>query len=123
MLALRTRITGLAAASALLVTPMAASAAGTGGSSGTAAAAQQAPPQTPWLTLSMLSPSGTIGLGGAAAQAGASESPPPPPPPNGYDNSHPPYPVIGLWLAEFAVAVYLLTKNHHGHVSFPNSPG
>jgi hypothetical protein len=87
-----------------------------------AAAAPQAS-QASWLTLSMLTPTGAIGLAGAAAQPAADVPPPPPPP--GYENSNRtlPLPVIAIWLAEIALAVYILTKNHHGHFVFPNSPG
>jgi hypothetical protein len=68
----------------------------------------------------MLSPSGAIGLAGAAAQP-ASDVPPPPPDGNAYRGV--PLPVIGIWLAEVALAIYILTRNHHGRLSFPNSPG
>jgi hypothetical protein len=72
----------------------------------------------------MLSPAGSIGLAGAAAQP--AEAPPPPPPPgvvveeNGYHGV--PLPVIGIWLAGIALAVYIATKSHHGRFIFPVSP-
>ena len=71
-----------------------------------------------WLTLSMLTPSGSIGLAGAAVQ------PPNPsdnlPPPQADDNRRPPIPVIAIWLAEIALAIYILTKHHHGRVFLPH---
>ena len=92
----------------------------------TAATAAPAPiasnPQTSWLTRSMLTPGGAIGLGGAAVQL------PPPdsaPPPHAYGAAPtPPVPVIAIWLATLATAVYILTREHHGHFFFPprNSP-
>ena len=94
-----------------------------------AAAPPAAPPQATaasWLTLSMLTPAGAIGLAGTAAQPNANEAPPPPPPPGpppGNAVSGVPLPVIGLWLAEIAVAVYILTRHHHGRFIFPVSPG
>ena len=102
----------------------------------TAAVAQNAPAATPqtaqtsWMTLSMLSTSGAVGLAGAAAQPAADQPPPPPPPPGALpppddrDNrvGGVPLPVIGIWLAEIALAVYILTKHHHGEFNFPNSP-
>ena len=96
----------------------------------TAAVAQGAPfaapqrAQTSWMTLSMLSTSGAVGLAGAAAQPAADQPPPPGPPPPRDENgvAGVPLPVIGIWLAEIALAVYILTKSHHGRFSFPNSP-
>ena len=89
-------------------------------------------PQSGWMTLSMLTPSGAIGLAGAAGQP----MPPPdqasspadqaPPPPRAYGTTAtPPLPVIGVWLATLAVAVYILSKHHHGRFEFPQpgSPG
>ena len=101
--------------------------------SSTAGVAASAPPvaapqtsQVSWLTLSMLTPSGAIGLGGAAAQPAAEVPPPPPsgPPPPPEENAYNgvPLPVIGIWLAGIALAVYILTKNHRGRFSFPTSP-
>jgi len=96
----------------------------------TAGIAASAPPATPpqasqasWLTLSMLSPSGAIGLAGAAAQP-ATDVPPPGPPPPPEDNAYRgvPLPVIGIWLAGIALAVYILTRTHHGRFIFPTSP-
>ena len=75
----------------------------------------------------MLTPSATVGLAGAVAQPVADQPPPPlpppgPPPPDGNAVSGVPLPVIGIWLAEIAVAVYILTRNHHGRFSFPPPP-
>jgi hypothetical protein len=105
----------------------------------TAGIAASAPPATPpqasqagWLTLSMLSPSASIGLAGAAVQPATDVPPPPPPPmgpppPEGNAYNGVPLPVIGIWLAGIALAVYILTRNHNGRFSFPqpqpNSPG
>ncbi|HLO20140.1 MAG TPA: hypothetical protein VK192_06570 [Sphingomicrobium sp.] len=72
-----------------------------------------------WLALSMLTPSGATGLGGAAVAAAQSEKPPLPPP--GYrGSSTPPLPVIAVWLAVLAADIYILTRHHHHHA---NSPG
>jgi hypothetical protein len=93
----------------------------------TAGIAASAPPATPpqasWLTLSMLSPSGAIGLAGAAAQP-ATDVPPPGPPPPPEENAYRgvPLPVIGIWLAGIALAVYIATRNHRGRFIFPTSP-
>jgi hypothetical protein len=82
--------------------------------------------QASWLTLSMLSPSGAIGLAGAAAQPATDvpppppPGPPPPPPENAYNGV--PLPVIGIWLAGIALAVYIATRNHKGRFIFPTSP-
>jgi hypothetical protein len=100
----------------------------------TAAIAATAPPTTPpqasaasWLTLSMLTPTGAIGLAGTAAQPAADQPTPPPPPgpppPEGNAVSGVPLPVIGIWLAGIALAVYILTKSHGGgRFSFPQPP-
>ena len=75
-------------------------------------------PQASWLALSMLTPGGASGLGGAAVQL-------PPPdnaaPPHAYGTVQtPPVPVIAIWLATLATAVYILTREHHGRVLFPS---
>ena len=85
------------------------------------AASQPAPqPQSSWLALSMLTPGGSIGLGGAAAQL------PPPdnaPAPQAHGAATtPPVPVIAIWLATLAMSIYILTREHHGHFVFPR-PG
>jgi hypothetical protein len=90
--------------------------------------APAAPPQASaasWMTLSMLTPTGAIGLAGTAAQPAADQPPPPPgPPPPREENgvSGVPLPVLGIWLAEIALAVYILTRSHHGRFRFPVSP-
>jgi hypothetical protein len=67
----------------------------------------------------MLTPSGSVGLAGAALAA-QPEAPPPAPPPHYAGSSTPPLPVIALWLGMIALDIYLITRsNHHGH---PNSP-
>jgi len=79
-------------------------------------------PGASWLTLSMLTPAGSIGLAGAAVQ-------PPqttpgdyaPPPQAGGKVPTPPIPVIAIWLAEIAVAIYILTRHHHGRITVPNT--
>src|SRR5439155_23161834 len=91
-----------------------------------AATPSAAPPQASaasWLTLSMLTPTGAIGLAGTAAQPAADQLPPPPPPgpppPEGNAVRGVPLPVIGIWLAEVALAVYILTKSHRSRFGFP----
>jgi hypothetical protein len=71
----------------------------------------------------MLTPGGSIGLGGAAAQLPPPDNSPPPPPGYGAVQT-PPIPVITIWLATLATAIYILTRNHHGRFFFPprNSP-
>jgi hypothetical protein len=113
------RIASAAVAAAILFDSTVA-VAGTTPSAAPARAAQAS-----WLTLSMLTPSGAIGLGGAAAQPATDVPPAPPPPPpaaEGNAVSGVPLPVIGIWLAELALGVYILTRSHHGRFSFPNSP-
>ena len=86
--------------------------------SGEASAASQpaSQPQASWLALSMLTPGGSIGLGGAAAQLPPPENAPPPHP---YGTATtPPVPVIAIWLATLAMGVYILTREHHGHFVF-----
>lgn len=114
------RIASAAVAAAMLFD----STAGIAATTPPAAPAQAS--QTSWLTLSMLSPTGAIGLAGTAAQPATDVPPPPPegpPPPDGNAYRGVPLPVIGVWLAEIALAVYILTRNHGGRFSFPNSPG
>jgi hypothetical protein len=98
----------------------------------TAAVAAATPPAAPpqpsvasWATLSMLTPTGAIGFAGATAAQPAADQPPPPPPgppPEGNAVRGVPLPVIGIWLAEIALAVYILTKNHRSRFVFPVSP-
>lgn len=87
------------------------------------AAAAPAPATNGWLTLSMLTPSGSVALGGAGVTAAQPEAPPPPPPAAEYRGGigTPPLPVILLWLAVLGVDIYILTKNNHHH-PIPNSP-
>ena len=89
----------------------------------TAAGASTAPPPppngSPWLALSMLTPSGSVGLAGTAAAA-QPEAPPPAPPPHYSGFSAPPLPVIALWLGVIALDIYLITRNDHNGT--PNSP-
>lgn len=78
-------------------------------------------PGASWLTLSMLTPDGSIGLGGAAVQPEQTTlGDYAPPPQAGGGSGTPPIPVIALWLAEAAVAIYILTRHHHHNHS--NSP-
>jgi hypothetical protein len=46
--------------------------------------------------------------------------PPPPPEENAYRGV--PLPVIGIWLAGIALAVYIATRHHRGRFDFPVSP-
>ena len=116
------RIAAAAVATAIIFNPTVAVAAGT-----TPAPAQQAS-QASWLALSMLTPSGAIGLAGTAAQPATDvpppppEAAPPPPPPEGNAVAGVPLPVIGIWLVGIALAVYIVTKNHHSRFNIPTSP-
>ena len=116
---LESRITATALAVALLSSPTAAV--------GATSTAPQAP-QVSWQTLSMLSPTAAIGFA-SAEQANPAAAPPLresalPPPPNDGATGTPPLPVIGIWLATIVAAIYILTRDHHGHGIFPtpNSP-
>jgi len=118
MRVLGSRIASAAVAAALIFDSSAAIAAGP---------MPAAPPQASqasWLTLSMLSPSGAIGLAGAAAQPATDVPPPPPPGPPPPENAYGgvPLPVIGIWLAGIALAVYIATRNHKGRFVFPETP-
>jgi hypothetical protein len=117
----KTRIASLAVATALVVSSTASGAATTSPAASTANA------QSSWLALSMLTSSGAIGLAGTAAQPAPGMDNPPPlspaPPPRSNGVAGVPIPVIAIWLAELAVAIYILTKHHRGHFVFPNSPG
>lgn len=76
--------------------------------------------QSSWMALSMLTPAGTVGLGGAAVQANSDDRAPPPPPPEGYAGpGFPPLPVIAILLADVALAIYIATKHHNGRVVLP----
>ena len=114
---LESRITATALAVALLSSPTAAV--------GATSTAPQAP-QVSWQTLSMLSPTAAIGFA-SAEQANPApplrESAPPPLSDDGAMGA-PPLPVIGIWLATIVTAIYILTRDHHGHGIFPtpNSP-
>lgn len=117
------RIASVVVAAALLFDSTAALAAKT------PAAAPLEAPVTSWLTLSMLTPAGAIGLGGTAAQTLSDQSstdltpPPPSPALGGNAVAGVPLPVIGIWLAWVAVAVYILTKDHGpGRFRFPGPP-
>lgn len=87
------------------------------------APATQAAPNG-WLALSMLTPAGTLGLASVTAQpvAAATDAPPPPPAPPPAYGSVPPIPVITIWLATVAMAVYILSRDHNGHFFFPKPP-
>jgi hypothetical protein len=81
------------------------------------AAPQYGPSGDAWLTLSMMTPSGTVGLGGSSVAAAQ----PVPPPADYHHSSTPPWPVIGIWLAVIALDIYLLLKDD-SHNNHPNSP-
>jgi hypothetical protein len=85
--------------------------------------AAPAPTTDSWMTLSMLTPSGTALVGSTGVAAAAqSDVPPPPPPPDYYAGpSTPPIPVIVVWGLVLATIIYILTKNH-GHHNHANSP-
>jgi hypothetical protein len=114
MRGIKARIAASAVAAALVVSSTAA---------GAAPLPAPAAPQTalsPWLALSMMTQGGTIGLGGAAARPENALPPPPPPPPPGYGSVQtPPIPVIAVWLATLAMAIYIATADHRGHGEFP----
>lgn len=86
-----------------------------------------------WLTLSMLTPSGAASLGStavAAAQPATVTCPDgtvvangaPCPGPVVYTRpGFPPIPVIAVWLATLAVAIYVVSKSR-SHATTPNSP-
>ena len=117
------RIASGAVVAALLCSSTAGAAAANSGPS----TATQAPAvQNGWTTLSMLTPAGSIGLAGAAVQPGPESSGPPPPAPPPVYGAVPatPVPVIAIWLATVATAIYILTRNHHNRFFFPppNSP-
>jgi hypothetical protein len=104
----KTRIASRAIVSTLLLTPVASE----------AAPAPQVQ-QNSWVTLSMLTPSGAIGLAGTAAQPSEANNPAPIPSTYGSPQT-PPIPVIGIWFATVAMAVYILAREHHpGRFSFP----
>jgi tellurite resistance protein TehA-like permease len=88
-----------------------------------AAPAPQAAAPNAWMMLSMLSPSGSVALGGAQAAAQPQTDVPPPPPSAepATGPAFPPLPVIAIWLAVIGVDIWILTRNHH-HVRIPNSP-
>jgi hypothetical protein len=101
-------------------------------SSTMAVASTGAPPAhvpSPWLTLSMLSPSSAAALDAtavAAAQpdtgAAQPEAPPaPPPPPQSGRFVPPPIPVLAVWLAVLATDIWILARNNK-HNPTPNSP-
>jgi hypothetical protein len=85
------------------------------------AATAPAPARNGWLALSMLTPSGSVALGGTGVAAAQPEAPPPPPPQYHGGIGTPPLPVILIWLAVLGVDIYILTKNDHHH-PIPNSP-
>lgn len=78
-----------------------------------------APADNGWLALSMLTTSGSVGLGDATdAQPDATPSAPPE-----YRGSRtPPLPVILVWLSVLGADIYLLTRHDHHHQRVPNSP-
>jgi hypothetical protein len=96
------------------------------GAASISAPAAPAAAQNGWLTLSMLTPAGTLGLAGTAVEPGPpTYAPPPPPPPPTYGTvQRPPVPVIAIWLATLATAIYILTRHNHARFFFPvpNSP-
>lgn len=82
----------------------------------------QASAPNAWMMLSMLSPSGTVALGGAQAAAQPqSDVPPPPAAEPAAGSGLPPLPVIAIWLAVIGVDIWILSRDHH-HVRIPNSP-
>jgi hypothetical protein len=118
---MKVRIASAAIVAALLFSSTASGAASVSAPAGPAAA------RNDWLTLSMLTPAGTLGLAGAAVQPGPpTDAPPPPPPPRAFGSvQSPPIPVIAIWLATLATAIYILTRHNHARFFFPvpNSPG
>jgi hypothetical protein len=125
MRGLKAKIASCAVAAALVASSTATGAASLPAPAQPVGASQAA--QSSWLALSMMTQGGAIGLAGAAAQPdGAALPPPPPPPPRGYGSVQtPPIPVIAVWLATVAMAIYIATIDHRGHGQFPlpNSAG
>jgi tellurite resistance protein TehA-like permease len=113
MRSLTKRIAFFAASAALVASSTAAVAA---------TPAPQAATPNSWMMLSMLSPSGSLALGGANAAVQPADVPPPPPPAAeaGGGSGVPPLPVIGIWLAVIGVDIWILTRDHNPRV--PNSP-
>lgn len=71
-----------------------------------------------WLTLSMLTPSGSAALAGTAAGAAQPDAVTPP---AAYARpGTPPIPVLLVWLGVLGTMVYIATKSSHHRA--PNSP-
>lgn len=79
-----------------------------------------APSNNAWLTLSMLTTSGSAALDGAAVTDAQPDSQPSAPP-EYIGSSSPPLSVILVWLSVLGADIYLLTRHHHNH-RVPNSP-
>jgi hypothetical protein len=114
------RIASAAVAAAVVISSASPSLAASAPLSGQTLPAQP----SAWMALSMLSANGAVGLAGAAAQPNTPADDAPPPLAHSTVQS-PPVPVIAVWLATVAAAVYILTRDHHGRFQFPrpNSPG
>jgi hypothetical protein len=73
------------------------------------------------MTLSMLTPSGAVGLeGSAVAAAQPADMGPPPPGPRVIGT--PPTIIFVFWLGVIASMVYIATHEHHNNPVLPNSP-
>lgn len=95
----------------------------TGSTAAIASTETAAPPPASdsWVTLSMLTPSGSALLGTAGATAAAQPDMAPPPAPPAYGAGPPPIPVLVVWGLVLATIIYIAVhNNNHHHV--PNSP-
>ena len=91
----------------------------------TVAVAAAPTPQTPevtsaWMTLSLLSPTRAVALGGAVAAAQPTDVPPPPPPAYVTGTTHVGAEVIAFGVMFALIVIALATSDNGGR---PNSPG
>lgn len=113
MYSIRRNLPVLCAAAALLAAPTATAAS--------APAPATALPSNGWLTLSMLTSSGSAALDGSAVAAAEPENEAPPQLQSG-GIGMPPVPVMAIWLAVLATDIYIATRHHHHFHPVPNSP-
>jgi hypothetical protein len=63
----------------------------------------------------MLTPTGAMGLAGAAAAQPNADAGTPPPPPAAF----PPIPVITILLADLVLGIYIATRHSHARIFLP----